>query len=220
MKTGVMRNKLNLLIGMAGVVLCLAGCSSGTAPSTTEKAPVEEKAPGVFRVRFDTSKGPFVIEARKDWAPRGTDRFFELVKAGFYDEARFFRVLPRFVIQFGINKDPKMSELWSQLQIVDDPSKQSNTRGTVTFAKRGPNSRTTQIFINMADNLSLDGTGFPPFGKVVEGMEVVEKLYPGYGEMSPNGNGPDPIKIQAMGNEYLIRNFPQLDFIKTARVLP
>ena len=104
--------------------------------------------------------------------------------------------------------------------IVDHPSKQLNTKGNVTFAKRGPNTRTTQIFINMADNLSLDGTGFPPFGKVVERMEVVAKLYPGYGERSPNGNGPDSIKIQAMGNEYLIRNFPQLDFVKTARVVP
>ncbi len=212
-----MQNKLALLIGTA---LFLVGCSSGTAPATAEKAaPAEEKAPVVFRVRFDTSKGPFVIEASKEWAPRGSDRFFELVKAGFYDDARFFRVLPRFVIQFGINKDPKVSELWGQLQIVDDPSKQTNARGTVTFAKRGPNTRTTQIFINMVDNPSLDGSGFPPFGKIVEGMEVVEKLYAGYGEMSPNGNGPDPIKIQAMGNEYLIRNFPQLDFIKTASII-
>ena len=140
------------------------------------------------------------------------------MKAEFFDETRFFRVLPGFVIQFGINKDPKVSELWNQLQIVDDPSKQLNTKGTVTFAKRGPNTRTTQIFINMVNNPSLDSSGFAPFGKVVEGMEVVEKLYAGYGEMSPNGNGPDPMKIQAMGNEYLIRNFPQLDFIKTARV--
>ncbi|MEP6539477.1 MAG: peptidylprolyl isomerase [Bryobacteraceae bacterium] len=209
-----MQNKLSILL----LALSLAGCSSNTTPTTAEKkAPVEEKAPDVFRVRFDTSKGPFVIEARKDWAPRGTDRFFELVKAEFYDETRFFRVLPRFVIQFGINGDPKASQLWSQLQIVDDSSKQSNVKGTVTFAKRGPNTRTTQIFINMADNVSLDGSGFPPFGKVVEGMDVVGKLYAGYGEMSPNGNGPDPIKIQAMGNEYLIRNFPQLDFIKTAK---
>lgn len=216
----MMRNKLACLIGLTVGVLLVAGCSSAPAPSTAEKKiPVEELAPTVFRVRFETSKGPFVIEASKDWAPRGTDRFFELVKSGFYDEARFFRVLPRFVIQFGINQDPKVSALWTQLQIVDDPSKQSNTKGTVTFAKRGPNTRTTQIFINMADNLSLNGSGFAPFGKIVEGMEVVEKLYAGYGEMSPNGNGPDPTKIQAMGNEYLIRNFPQLDFIKTARVL-
>ncbi len=214
-----MRNKILPLVSLAAVALGLVGCS-GTPPATTEKkAPVSEPTPEVFRVRFDTNEGPFVIEARKDWAPRGADRFFELVKAGFYDEARFFRVLPKFVIQFGINKDPKVSELWGQLQIVDDPSKQSNTKGTVTFAKRGTNTRTTQIFINMRDNASLDGTGFAPFGKVVEGMEVVEKLYPGYGEMSPNGNGPDPTKIQAMGNEYLLRNFPQLDYIKTARVV-
>jgi peptidyl-prolyl cis-trans isomerase A (cyclophilin A) len=215
-----MRNRPSLILILAGMAFWIAGCSSGNNPSTAEKkAAVEEKAPDVFRVRFDTSEGPFVIEAHKDWAPRGTDRFFELVKAGFYDDARFFRVLPKFVVQFGINKDPKVSELWSQLQIVDDPLKQSNTKGTVTFAKRGPNTRTTQLFINMVDNVSLDGNGFPPFGKVVEGMEVVEKLYPGYGEMSPNGNGPDPLKIQVMGNEYLVRNFPQLDYVKTARVM-
>jgi peptidyl-prolyl cis-trans isomerase A (cyclophilin A) len=201
------------------MALWLGGCGSGTTPSAEKKISVIEKTPEVFRVRFDTSEGPFVIEARRDWAPRGTDRFFELVKSEFFDETRFFRVLPRFVVQFGINKDPKASELWSQLKIVDDPSKQSNEKGTVTFAKRGPNTRTTQIFINMVDNPSLDGSGFPPFGKVVEGMDVVEKLYPGYGEMSPNGNGPDPTKIQAMGNEYLVRNFPQLDYVKTARVV-
>src|SRR3954471_12246531 len=215
-----MRNRISFFIGLAVMILCLAGCSTAPAPSTAEKKlPPSEKAPDVFRVRFETNEGPFVIEARKDWAPRGTDRFFELVKANFYDDARFFRVLPRFVIQFGINGDPKVSELWNQLQIVDDPSKQPNEKGTVTFAKRGPNTRTTQIFINMQDNLSLNSSGFAPFGKVVEGMEMVEKLYPGYGEMSPNGNGPDPMKIQAMGNEYLIRNFPQLDFVKTARVV-
>jgi peptidyl-prolyl cis-trans isomerase A (cyclophilin A) len=202
------------------MALCLAGCSTAPAPSTAEKKlPPAEKAPDVFRVRFETNEGPFVIEARKEWAPRGTDRFFELVKAGFFDDTRFFRVLPRFVIQFGINGDPKVSELWSQLQIVDDVPKKSNKKGTVTFAKRGPNTRTTQLFINMVDNASLDSNGFAPFGEVVEGMEVVQKLYPGYGEMSPNGNGPDPTKIQAMGNEYLVRNFPQLDFVKTARVV-
>jgi peptidyl-prolyl cis-trans isomerase A (cyclophilin A) len=215
----VMQNRFVVLLISAGLALLLNGCSSAPSPSSAIKETAPEKTPDVFRVKFETNQGPFVIEARKDWAPRGTDRFFELVKAGFYDEARFFRVLPKFVIQFGINKDPKVSELWSQLHIVDDPSKQSNTRGTVTFAKKGPNTRTTQIFINMADNLSLDGSGFPPFGKVVEGMDVVDKLYPGYGEMSPNGNGPDPLKIQVMGNEYLIRNFPRLDFIKTARVV-
>ncbi len=176
------------------------------------------KTPDVFRVKLDTSKGPVVIEAHRDWAPRGTDRFYELVKTGFYDDARFFRVLPKFVVQFGINKDPKVSQLWSQLQIVDDPSKQKNEAGTVTFAKRGPNTRTTQIFINMVDNLSLDSSVFAPFGNVVEGMDNVRKLYAAYGEMSPRGNGPDPLKIQAMGNEYLTRDFPRLDYIKTAKV--
>src|SRR5882672_8315491 len=138
-----MQNRFFLIGILATMSLWLAGCSSAPAPTAEKKATVEEKAPDVFRVRFETNEGPFVIEARKDWAPRGTDRFFELVKTGFFDDTRFFRVLPRFVIQFGINGDPKVSELWNQLQIVDDPSKQPNEKGTVSFAKRGPNTRTT-----------------------------------------------------------------------------
>jgi peptidyl-prolyl cis-trans isomerase A (cyclophilin A) len=214
-----MQNKPLIATIAAGLSLVLAGCSSGTAPTTTEKKIEIGKTPEVFRTRLETSKGPVIVETHRDWAPRGADRFYELVKSGFYNDARFFRVLPKFVVQFGISGDPKTSELWSQLKIVDDPSKQPNVRGTVTFAKAGPNSRTTQVFINVADNLSLDGSGFAPFGKVVEGMEVVDKLYAGYGEMSPAGNGPDPLKIQVMGNEYLMRNFPQLDYIKTTPVL-
>ena len=213
-----MQNKFPIAAVAAGLCIALTGCSSGTVPATTEKAAEIGKTPDVFRARFETSKGPVVIEAQRDWAPRGADRFYELVKTGFYNDARFFRVLPRFVVQFGISKDPKTSELWSQLKIVDDPSKQPNTRGTVTFAKSGPNSRTTQVFINVADNRSLDASGFAPFAKVVEGMDVVDKFYAGYGEMSPRGNGPDPLKIQVMGNEYLLRNFPQLDFVKTASI--
>ena len=140
-------------------VVLLCGCS---------KPP---QAPAKFQVRFDTSKGPFALEVHRDWAPNGVDRFYELVKSGYYDEARFFRVVPNFVVQWGINKDPKVSVQWSQNYIPDDPVKESNRRGYITYAKRGPNTRTTQLFINLADNASLDAMGFAPFGKVTQGME-------------------------------------------------
>jgi peptidyl-prolyl cis-trans isomerase A (cyclophilin A) len=194
----------------------LAGCS--TAPEKKAEVAEKLKTPDQYRVKLDTSKGPVMIEVTRDWAPRGADRFYELVKSGFYDEARFYRVVPKFVVQFGVNKDPKVSALWSQLKIVDDPVKQSNKRGMVSFATDGPNTRTTQLFINLADNPNLDGRRFAPFGKVVEGMETVDNFYKVYGEMPPRGNGPDGNKIEAMGNEYLQRNFPRLDYIKTARV--
>jgi len=171
------------------------------------------QAPAEFKVRFDTSKGPVVIEVHRDWAPNGVDRFYELVKSGYYDEARFFRVVPNFVVQWGINKDPKISQKWSQNFIPDDPVKESNHLGYITYAKRGPDTRTTQLFINLADNASLDAMGFAPFGKVSEGMEVVQNLYSGYGQT------PDQNLIQLQGNDYLQSQFPQLDYIKTARVL-
>ncbi len=171
------------------------------------------QAPAEFKVRFDTSKGPVVIEVHRDWAPNGVDRFYELVKSGYYDEARFFRVVPNFVVQWGINKDPKISQKWSQNYIPDDPVKESNHLGYITYAKRGPDTRTTQLFINLADNASLDAMGFAPFGKVSEGMDVVQNLYSGYGQT------PDQNLIQLQGNDYLQSQFPQLDYIKTARVV-
>ena len=171
------------------------------------------QAPAEFKVRFDTSKGPVAIEVHRDWAPNGVDRFYELVKSGYYDEARFFRVVPNFVVQWGINKDPKISQKWSQNFIPDDPVKESNHLGYITYAKRGPDTRTTQLFINLADNASLDAMGFAPFGKVTEGMEVVQNLYSGYGQT------PDQNLIQLQGNDYLQSQFPQLDYIKTARVV-
>jgi peptidyl-prolyl cis-trans isomerase A (cyclophilin A) len=170
------------------------------------------QAPAEFKVRFDTSKGQFVIEVHREWAPNGVDRFYELVKDGYYDEARFFRVVPNFVVQWGINKDPKVSRQWSQNSIPDDPVKESNHRGYITYAKRGPDTRTTQLFINLADNVSLDAMGFAPFGKLTEGMDVVQNLYSGYGQ-TPQQN-----LIQFQGNAYLESQFPRLDYIKTARV--
>jgi peptidyl-prolyl cis-trans isomerase A (cyclophilin A) len=159
-----------------------------------------------------------VVEVHRDWAPRGADRFYNLVKNGFFDNARFFRVIEGFMVQFGINGDPNIAAVWRDADIKDDPVKQSNQRGTITFATAGPNTRTTQVFINFGDNAALDGQGFSPFGKVVSGMEVVDKLYGGYGEGAPNGNGPDQGLVQSQGNAYLEQDFPKLDFIKTATI--
>ena len=201
--------------------MILAGCSSEKKETAeAPKSGVMKPTPAQFKVRFDTTKGAFDMECTREWAPIGVDRFYELVGKGFYDEARFFRVIKGFVAQFGLNKDPQQNQLWAQMQILDDPSRQPNNRGYVVFAKRGPNTRTTQLFINLKDNPMLNSQGFAPICKVSEeGMQVVDKLYNQYGEGIPNGNGPEQSKIMAMGNEYLVRNFPQLDYIKTAKVL-
>lgn len=192
---------------------------TATAPPSTQAiappagAPVP-RAPDVFRVRFETSKGPFVVEARRSWSPHGVDRFHQLVTAGFYDNNRFFRVVPGFIVQFGMHGDPEVNRSWDALTIPDDPVVQQNRRGTVTFAKpMAPNARTTHLFINFADNLNLDEMGFSPIGTVVEGMSVVDSIFPGYQER------PDQGAIAAEGNAYLDRQFPNLDFIRTARLV-
>ena len=171
------------------------------------------QAPPTFRVQFDTSKGPFTVEVHRNWAPNGADRFYDLVQNDFYDGARFFRVVPNFVVQWGINKDPVVQFNWRSKTVPDDPVMQSNRRGTITFATSGPNTRTTQLFINLANNSSLDSTGFSPFGEVTRGWNVVQNLYSGYGEK------PDQTQIQKQGNAYLLSQFPMLDYIRTARVL-
>lgn len=207
-----------------GTVVCLAliGCSSSdeTKKDTTPAAAVKnEPVPDVFHVKLDTSKGAIDIEVHRDWAPHGADHFHELVKSGFYDGDRFFRVVRNFAVQFGINGDPKVNMLWSTGQIPDDPVKQHNVKGTLTYARNGPNTRTTQMFINLKDNRkTLDGTGFAPIGQVVSGMDVVESLYSFYGDMPPAGQGPDPNKIGQQGNDYLESHFPRLDFIKKAAI--
>jgi peptidyl-prolyl cis-trans isomerase A (cyclophilin A) len=178
-----------------------------------------EEAPGQFRVRFETTKGPFVIEVNRAWAPRGADRFYNLVRLGYYDDATFFRVIEGFMVQFGIHGDPEVGSVWRGAQIPDDPVKQSNTRGMVTFATAGPGTRTTQAFINYRDNSRLDGQGFAPFARVVEGMSVVDKLYSGYGEGAPRGAGPDQGRAQSEGNPYFRSDFPRLDHIKTAAIV-
>ena len=177
-------------------------------------ATLNEKAPDTFQAKFETTKGAFVIEVTRAWAPIGADRFYNLVKNGYFDDCRFFRVISGFMAQFGISGDPKLNKVWNPAQIKDDPVKQSNTRGFVSFATAGPNTRTTQLFINYANNAGLDAQGFSPFGKVnSEGMKVVDAFNHDYGE-TPNQGA-----IQAQGNAYLEKSFPKLDYIKSAVIV-
>lgn len=173
-----------------------------------------EQAPDVFRARFETTSGPFMVEVTRAWAPHGADRFYELVTNGFYNDTRIFRVVSGFVAQFGIHANPSVQRNWVGAMIPDDPPKESNLKGTMVFAKSGPNTRTTQIFINLADNRNLDGMGFAPFGKIVEGADVPAKFYRLYGDAPPGGVGPIQARIQAEGNAYLDREFPRLDRIQ------
>ena len=175
---------------------------------------LNEQAPNEFSVRLETSAGPVVIQVMRDWAPLGADRFYNLVKNGFYDGQRFFRVVPNFVVQWGLNGDPKLNQVWHQAHILDDPVKQSNTRGRITYAKTNqPNTRTTQLFINSVDNSRLDGMGFAPFGEVIEGMEAVDAINAEYGQQPNQG------QIAMNGNAYLEENFPNLDYIIKAEII-
>ena len=214
-----MTRRISLSIVSAAALLAACGGESTPKSDSSAAAPATpvattETAPAVFRARFETSKGPFVIEARRDWAPLGVDRFYQLVKSGFFDNARFFRVLPGFVVQFGMHADPAVSKTWEPLTLTDDPVTQSNKRGYVSFATSGPNSRTTQLFINLSDNVTLDGMGFAPIGLVVEGMNVIESFYSDYGETASENQS----RIRQEGNAYLEKEFPRLDFIRTARI--
>jgi peptidyl-prolyl cis-trans isomerase A (cyclophilin A) len=200
-----------LMLGLAGTPLIAQGNLGNPAALT-------EQAPATYKARFDTSKGVFVIDVRREWAPVGADRFYNLVKNGFYDENRFFRVISGFMVQFGINGNPQVSTPWRNAQIKDDPVKQSNKRGFITFATSGPNSRTTQVFINFGDNSRLDGMGFASFGQVSSGMNVVDQLYSDYGEGAPQGRGPNQGRMQGEGNAYLTKDFPNLDFVRKATI--
>ncbi len=197
--------------------MALAACgtkeSAKPAAASAGAAAAPGAAPDSFRVAFVTSRGPFTVEVTRALAPRGADRFYQLVSSGFYTGARFFRVVPGFVVQFGMNADPKVNAEWTTRTIPDDSVKETNARGTIVFATQGPNTRTTQLFINLVDNTRLDAMGFTPFGKVVDGMAVVDSLYGGYGE------APDQTQIGASGNAYLTAVFPKLDYIKSATVV-
>lgn len=184
-------------------------------PKKQEKAAKKEEpaaAANIFKVRFDTTKGPFVVEVHRDWAPLGAKRFEELVKSGYFNNAGFFRVVPNFVVQFGLAANPAVTKKWDR-PIKDDPVAQTNRLGSIVFATAGPNTRTTQLFINLRSNEALDSQGFAPFGMVVEGMDVVQQIYPGYGE------NPDQGAITAKGDAYLKANFPKLDYIRKATIL-
>ena len=189
------------------------------APGFTDPAKLTEKAPETFKVQLDTTKGKFTIEVTRSLSPNGADRFYNLVRSGYFKDIAFFRVIPGFMCQFGVHGDPNVSAKWRAAAIADDPVKGSNTRGMITFATAGPNTRTTQLFINFADNSNLDGMGFSPFGKVTEGMDVVDKINGEYGEGAPRGSGPNQGRVQMEGNPYLKKDFPNLDYIKSATIL-
>jgi len=229
-----MRISLWIALSAAGAA-ALAGCSSKSEPTKAQPAaetsaaqpqkdaPTPQKqdapasfqvhAPASFNVTFDTTKGPVVVEVHRDWAPIGVDHFYELVKSGYFDGCRFFRVVPHFIVQFGIGGDPAATRKWKESNLTDDPVTHHNTRGTLVYATAGPNTRTTQLFINLVDNTqSLDPQGFAPFGNVVSGMDTVDTIYPGYGE------APDQGAIERQGNAYLEPQFPKLDYIRKATI--
>ena len=184
-----------------------------------QQAADESKAPDNFTVKLETTKGDILIDVTREWSPHGADRFYELAKMGYYDDAAFFRVIEGFMAQVGINGDPGLSRQWREKGIPDETVKQSNTRGMVTFAMSSrPDSRKTQFFINFGDNSQLDQMRFAPFGKVRD-MSTVDKLYNGYGEGAPGGNGPSQGRIQQEGNAYLKKEFPKLDYITKATVV-
>ncbi len=209
------------MLRLALVAVCAAvvtGVASASPPQLLHPASLHAKAPAVYRASFQTTKGTFVVTVHRAWAPLGADRFYNLVRAGFYDGVRFFRVIPGFMAQFGIHGDTGVTAVWRPRVFPDDPVRRSNMRGMMTFATAGPGTRTTQIFINYGDNNRLDASGFAPFGQVVEGMDVVDKLYGGYGEGAPNGRGPEQYRLNVEGEKYLARQFPKLDKINKATV--
>lgn len=214
-------NKLRMTLFAAVLLTTACSRSSETTPKSSEEAkappapaaPVSPSAPdSTFKVKFETSKGPFIVEVHRDWAPLGAARFEELVKDKFYDGARFFRVVPNFVIQFGIAADPRMTKKWDK-PIKDDEVRQTNRTGSLAFATSGPETRTSQVFINLRSNQSLDSQGFAPFAQIIEGMEVIEKINDEYGQQ------PDQSQIERRGNSYLNSSFPRLDYIRTAVIM-
>ncbi|MGH7577103.1 MAG: peptidylprolyl isomerase [Longimicrobiales bacterium] len=220
-----MRSREAILLTLA---LVAAACAQdrSAAPITEDHVLLQPQdssfqatAPDSFRVRFETTAGDFTVQVMRDWSPHGADRFYNLVRNGYYDNVYFFRVVDGFMAQFGIHGDPRVNAAWNPQRIQDDLVVGSNRRGTVTFAMSSqPNSRTTQLFINFADNARLDDAGFAPIGDVVSGMETVDALYSGYGEGAPQGRGPRQDRIQAEGNAYLERDFPNLDHVRRATI--
>lgn len=214
--------KIIYFIIAGSMMFMSSGCKQELATPLLkpDRAELSKPAPDQFQVKFETTKGDFILEVYRDWSPYGADRIYYLVKNGFYNNVRFFRVIAGFMAQFGYHGNPDVTLAWRDLTIPDEPVQQSNVRGHVSFAKSQlPNSRTTQLFINYGNNSRLDGMGFSPVGKVIAGMNVVDQLYSGYGEGAPVGNGPNQSRIQEEGNDYLIKKFPKLDYIKKAEII-
>ena len=206
------------MIRLALVCLCAAavtGAAAAAPPQLLHPASLHATAPATYRVSFATTRGTFVVTVHRAWSPRGADRVYNLVRARFFDGVAFFRVVKGFVVQFGISPDPAVAKAWQTATIKDDPVKVSNTPGTITFADAGPDTRTTQVFLNLGSNAALDGRGFSPFGRVTSGMSVVNRLYGGYGGQ-PGG---DQQQIATQGDAFLRKTFPKLDHIRTARIV-
>ncbi len=216
------------LIVLFALMPLFAACRGGSSSSSSAASAdfhnpgspgFAVQAPDSFNAKFETSAGDFVLAVHRHWAPRGADRFYNLTRSGYYDGGRFFRVIPGFMVQFGIHGDPLVAAAWRDQRIPDDPVRRTNLRGMVSFATAGPGTRTTQVFINFGSNDALDAQGFAPFAQVVAGMDVVDRLYAGYGEGAPRGRGPDQGRIQAEGNAYLERGFPRMDYVKRASIV-
>ena len=221
MNRGTSTVALTALAILAVVAIGVGAEQAAAKKSLMNPAGLNETAPATYNVKFDTSVGEFVVRVTRAWAPNGADRFYNLVKNGFYDEARFFRAVPNFMVQFGLNANPAVSKVWQSARIPPDKVTQSNKKGFITFAMGAtPDTRTTQVFINFRANTNLDGMGFAPFGEVVSGAEVVDKIYTGYGEGAPRGSGPPQARVAAEGNAYLTKSFPKMDYIKTATIQP
>ncbi len=212
------------LAALVAVSMAAAGLDAEQAAprkSLMVPAAFTDTAPETYNVKFDTSVGEFVIKVTREWAPHGADRFYNLVKNGFFDEARFFRAMPNFMVQFGLNGNSSVAKTWLAARIPVDKVTQSNKKGFVTFAMGDkPDSRTTQVFINLRNNTNLDRLGFAPFGEVASGAEVVDKIYTGYGDAAPKGSGPTATRVVNEGNAYLTKSFPKMDYIKTATLEP
>ncbi len=221
MKSTLLLPLAALVFGLAAPAVLRAEPDKAAAANLADPSKLTAKAPESFKVKFTTTNGDITLQISRPLSPNGVDRFYNLVQAGYFKDIAFFRVIPGFMGQFGIHGDPIIATAWRGANIQDDPVKGSNVRGAITFAKTGaPNSRSTQFFINLADNPNLDGMGFSPFGKVVEGMDVVDKLNGEYGEGAPGGRGPEQGRVQSEGNAYLKKDFPRLDYIKSAIVVP
>ncbi len=224
----VMRVLLPILIGAATLLAQtppatkapVKSPAASPSPRLLNPALAKAKAPDLFRVKFTTTKGDFVVEVDRNAAPLGADRFYNLVRIGFFTNVSFYRVVPGALIQFGASPSPAVAKAWSVASIHDDPVSLHNVAGAITFAKGGPNSRTTQLFINLQDNTQYDGMGFAPIGKITEGMDVVKSLYSGYGDMAEmGGRGPSQTQLSNEGKPYLDKSFPLLDSIKSATVI-